>query len=99
MAVPSAEPTAPFDAHGGVPTVSFVSSGRERRSGFSEELRGLLRSRLILIHLLALVLGVLIVAISFHSILRTAEPKPPHSYWWRIAVPLAECLIGAVVLW
>src|SRR5262249_36583116 len=23
----------------------------------------------------------------------------PQSYWWRLALPLAECLIGTVVLW
>src|SRR5437660_670422 len=80
------------------PAASFPtrpSSGRV----FDEELRRLLRSRLILVHLLALALGVLIVAVSCFSTMQAANPAQGQGYWWGLALPLAECLIGAVVLW
>jgi serine/threonine-protein kinase len=77
--------------------------GREQAPGgqFDEELRRLLRWRLILVHLLALALGVLIVAVSFYWPTQAEEPALRRGQWyeWGLALPLAECLIGAVVLW
>jgi hypothetical protein len=60
MPVLPGDPTAPFDASWGVPTTSLAAGGRAPAGGFEEELRRLLRSRLILVHLLAVALGVLI---------------------------------------
>ena len=99
MPVPPADPTAPFHAAWGVPTTSLAAGARAPAGGFDEELRRLLRSRLILVHLLALALGVLIVAVSCYSSMQAANPARGQGYWWGLALPLAECLIGAVVLW
>jgi hypothetical protein len=51
MPAPSGHPTAPFDPPWLKPTVSFDPGGPSRRAGngFDEELRRLLRSRLILV--------------------------------------------------
>jgi serine/threonine-protein kinase len=95
MPLPSAEPTAAFDAHWDVPTTSLAAGARASVGGFDEELRRLLRSRLILVHLLALAFFLLIAAVSFYS---PGSEQQPH-WWLRLVVPLAECLIGAAVLW
>jgi serine/threonine-protein kinase len=97
--MPSADPTAPFAAPRSVPTVSLAPGGRAPGGGLDEELRRLLRSRLILVHLLVLALGALIVAVSLYSPLPEEDARLRQGYWWLLAVPLAECLIGAVVLW
>jgi serine/threonine-protein kinase len=98
MPAPSADPTVPFAAPEGAPRASLVPGGRAPGGEFDEELRRLLRSRLLLVHLLALVLGVLIVAVSLYTP-RPEDPRLQPGYWWLLAVPLAECLLGAVVLW
>jgi eukaryotic-like serine/threonine-protein kinase len=97
----SGHPTAPFDAPWLKPTVSFDPGGpsRRARSSFDEELRRLLRSRLILVHLLALALGVLVVTIGSYTPPPEEFPALHEGYWLRLAVPLTECLIGAIVLW
>src|SRR5262249_40086605 len=100
MPVPSAD-TATFDAHGGVPTASFVPGGSAPRSGFDEELRRLLRSRLILVHLLAL--GFFFLLGTLGIVVPRQEGSSPLSGnsgfpWWLPAL-LAESVIGAVVLW
>jgi serine/threonine-protein kinase len=99
MLVSSAEPTATFDDLRGAPTANFAPGGRTPGGGFDEELRRLLRSRLILVHLLALALGVLIVALSLYQPAPEENSRMRPGYWWGLAVPLAECLIGAIVLW
>src|SRR5262245_26324963 len=99
MAVPSADPTATFHAPGGVPTAS-VAPGDRARSRFDEELRRLLRSRLILVHLLALAYVLLLAALS--SMGRGDEDpalRPDQGNPWRLVPTLAQCLVGAVVLW
>jgi serine/threonine-protein kinase len=49
---------------------------------------------------LALALGVLIVAVSLYETMQAADPTiQQRSYWGGLALPLAECFIGAVVLW
>jgi serine/threonine-protein kinase len=98
MPATHADPTVTFVAPEESPEV--VTGRPPSRQVFDEELRRLLRSRLILVHLLALALGVLIVAISFYySTIRAEDLTRGPGYWWGLAVPLAECLIGAVVLW
>jgi serine/threonine-protein kinase len=97
--MPSADRTATFDAPWGVPTTSFAPGARAPAGRFEEELRRLLRSRLILVHLLALAFFVLVVVVSYYSPTQDESDPRPAGYWWRLAVPLAECLIGAVVLW
>src|SRR5689334_20212007 len=99
MPVPSAGPPGTFDAHSGVPTTSFAPGGRPPGDGFDEELRRLLRSRLILVHALALALGTLIVAVSVYWPMQSEDSPRGPGYWWGLALPLAECLVGAVVLW
>src|SRR5262249_21540626 len=93
--------TATFDAPRGVPTTSFAPAGRGPGSGLDEELRGLLRSRLILVHLLALAFIILLATLSFlmpgqeeDSSLRPDQGQP-----WRLAPLLVECLLGAAILW
>ena len=68
---------------------------------YQEELRRLLRSRLILVHLLVLGYVVMATALSF-----TAPPdsegishRPDKGVWWWFAAPFVESLIGVVVLW
>jgi serine/threonine-protein kinase len=99
MPVPSAGPIATFDAPWDAPTAAFAHSDRERVGGFDEELRHLLRSRLILVHVLAIALGVLIVIIHFFAPPPEEFPRLQQGYWWWLSIPLGECLIGAVVLW
>jgi serine/threonine-protein kinase len=72
------------------------SAGR----AFDEELRRLLRSRLILVHLLFLGF------IGLFSVLMLASPGSPDAaaaagrrVWWLIAPLLGESLLGTLVLW
>jgi hypothetical protein len=88
---------SPLDAMA-VPTTSFAPGGRAPAGGFDEELRRLLRFRLILVHLLALALFVLIAATSFFA-LTLEEDLIQRLHTKLLPVPLVECLIGAVVLW
>ncbi len=105
MPVPSADPTAPFDAPWGVPTTSLAAGRRAPAGGFDEELRRLLRSRLILVHLLALALGVLIVAVSFYrysrarAAYRAAATHRLHSgmLFFRLSRQPAKTLRSALV--
>ena len=102
MPVPSAEPTNVFDVSCDTPTTSFVPGGRVPRSGFDEELRRLLRSRLIFVHLLALAFTILLTVLSYliptgggEAVFQFSE-----AYWWAmLAAQLAEGLIGTLVLW
>jgi serine/threonine-protein kinase len=73
------------------------SSGR----AFDEELRRLLRSRLLLIHVLLLGFMVLLAAMIFAipPDEQSAAARPDPGIWWLPAVPLAESLIGTLVLW
>jgi serine/threonine-protein kinase len=69
-------------------------------ASLDEELRRLLRSRLILVHLLALALGVLIAVISiYYSTTQAGKLFLGPGYWLGLAAPLTECLVGAIVLW
>ncbi|HET6575945.1 MAG TPA: hypothetical protein VFG68_20255, partial [Fimbriiglobus sp.] len=98
MAKPNGTATATYAPDAA--TAAFPAPGAAG-SGFYEELRRLLRSRLILVHLLALAFFVLLAALSM-VVPRSAEDsalRPAQGHWWRLAVPLAESLIGTLVLW
>jgi serine/threonine-protein kinase len=98
MPVPQADSTVAFVAPPTSPEASLPGRPPSGRL-FDEELRRLLRSRLILVHLLALAFFVLVVVVSYYQPTQDESDPQPAGYWWRLAVPLAECLIGAVVLW
>ena len=76
----------------GAPT----SSGR----AFQEEFRQLLRSRLILVHLLVLGYVVMATALSFSAppASEGISHRPDNGVWWYYAAPFVESLIGLVVL-
>jgi eukaryotic-like serine/threonine-protein kinase len=100
MPVQSADPTATFNASTGSRTASFAPGTAVSGGGFDEELRRLLRYRLILVHLLLFGYIVMASALSF-----SAPPdsegishRPDHGIWWRLAGPFMESLIGLVVL-
>jgi serine/threonine-protein kinase len=99
MPVRAADPTATFEAPVGTPTGSFAPGGHVAASAFDEELRRLLRSRLILVHLLALAYFILIAAINVSGRALVEDPTLRQRGDWMLAFPLAECLVGAVVLW
>jgi serine/threonine-protein kinase len=88
---------ATVDGPWNVPTTSLSRGGHASPGGFDEELRRLLRSRLILVHLLALALFVLVAAMSFY-IFTIEQEVIFRLHTWLLPVPLVECLIGAVVL-
>lgn len=77
----------------GAPT----SSGQ----AFQEEFRQLLRSRLILVHLLLLGYVVMSTALSWSA--PTASEgishRPDNGVWWYYAAPFVDSLIGVGVLW
>ena len=79
-----------------------LRSGRRPPNGFDDELRRLLRGRLLLIHLLALALIVLLAAMI--RLTPTVEQEgivqPRESYFWgRLAAQFAEAVIGTFALW
>jgi tRNA A-37 threonylcarbamoyl transferase component Bud32 len=77
-----------------------IEPARTSGDGFNEELRCLLRSRLILVHILALAITILLALLSLVAP-READSslRPDQGSPWRLALPLAEGLIGVVVLW
>ena len=101
MAELAAGPTMTFEAPPGAPTASFAAGGRGPRSGFDEELRRVLRSRLILIHLLALAYVFLLVVLSFVGTAQREDVslRPDQGNPWRLVPMLVECLVGAAFLW
>jgi len=69
---------------------------------YQEELRRLLRSRLILVHLLVLGYVVMATALSLSAPPSGDEGmsmRPDKGVWWWFAAPFVESLIGVVVLW
>jgi serine/threonine-protein kinase len=99
MAMPTADSTAAFAVPDGAPTTAFARGGRAPTGGFDEELRRLLRFRLLLVHLLALAYFILIAAINVSGRALVEDPALRQRGDWMLAFPLAECLVGAVVLW
>jgi serine/threonine-protein kinase len=99
MSARSAEHTATFAALAGDETAPFFVGALTAR-GFDEELRRLLRSRLILIHLLALTYVTLLAALSFvmPGSEEDAALRPDQGQPWRLAPLFALSLIGAAIL-
>jgi serine/threonine-protein kinase len=73
--------------------------GRAPRSGYDEELRRLLRSRLILVHVLTLGFLFLLAALVSAVLPLGDSSQDTGGAEWTLPVLLAEGLIGAVVLW
>ena len=100
--IPPSGLTAAFDAARLETTAIFVPGGNVPQSGFDEELRRLLRGRLLLVHVLALALIVLLAAM-----IRLTPPaeqegivQPRESFFWgRLAAQFAEAAIGTFALW
>jgi serine/threonine-protein kinase len=95
------DPTAAYASPAGGPTRT-APTGSRPGAGFDEELRRLLRSRLILVHLLSLAYVVLVLSFAFitFSIFESGS--------WRLDLVLAQnphtaiaaqSLLGAVLLW
>ncbi|MGO9111457.1 MAG: protein kinase domain-containing protein [Thermoguttaceae bacterium] len=102
MPVPSAESTGAFDVSRVVPTAHFAPGSGVPPSGFDEELRPLLRWRLLLVHVLSLAL-VFLLAVMIR-LTPAAEQEgivqPRESYFWaRLAAQFAEAAIGTLALW
>ena len=97
----SAKSTGASAVSRGAETAIFVPSCGPRQSGFDEELRRLLRGRLLLIHLLALALILLLTAMM--GLTPTAEQvgvvqvRESH-FWARLAAQFAEATIATFAL-
>jgi serine/threonine-protein kinase len=94
--VPDPLPTADWTAAPTRPATATPPA-----AGFDEEVRRLLRSRLILVHLLTLAFVALLIVLEV-VIPRDASPRPADGPGWRLAVTLAasfaESLAGALAL-
>ena len=99
MPSPAAELTAPFEAPPGLPTGSFAPAGRVTGSGFDEELRRLLRSRLMFVHLLALMYVALLKALTLSTPGDNPLDQPDQGNPWLFFPVFAESAVGAIVLW
>ena len=102
MSFSNSQLTVAYDNSQRAETAVFVPGCGMPGSGFDEELRRLLRGRLLLIHLLTLALIALLAAMI--RLTPTAEQEgiiqPRESYFWgRLAVQFAEAAIGAFALW
>jgi tRNA A-37 threonylcarbamoyl transferase component Bud32 len=97
--VPQADADVASDAPWGMPTASFAMGDRVPRGGFDEELRRLLHSRLILVHLLALVFNALF-AVLVLVIPRRGQgiSAADISALWMLLPAVLETVIGVIVL-
>lgn len=66
---------------------------------YAEEIRRLLRSRLILVHLLALLYVVLLKALTLSTPDGDSLLQPDQGNPWTNWPVVVECLLGAVILW
>ena len=82
-----------------MPTASFAPGGQVAGNGLDEELRVLLRSRLLLVHLLALLYVALLKVLTFSTPSGEALPQPDQGNPWTFLPVFAECVFGAGVLW
>ncbi|QDU19313.1 serine/threonine-protein kinase [Urbifossiella limnaea] len=97
MTAPSAAPTVTAAA---LPAATAPwAAGPTAGPGFDDEVRVLLRSRLILVHLLALLCVGLLQVLSWSTPNNNPLFRPDQGNPWLLAPPFAECLGGAVVLW
>ena len=102
MSFSNSQLTVAYDNSQRAETAIFVPGCGMPGSGFDEELRRLLRGRLLLIHLLTLALIVLLAAMI--RLTPTAEQEgiiqPREIYFWgRLAAQFAEAAIGTFALW
>jgi hypothetical protein len=97
----------------GITDPAAASDGETRRTrgvkclashsgrALDDELRRLLRSRLIFVHLLAL--GYVVLSTGLSWAIPTSEQdavsRPNHGAWLRLVAPVPESLIGSLVLW
>lgn len=100
MPAPAADLTATVAAPAELPTALFGPRGQVVGTEL-EELRRLLRVRLILIHLLALTFVLLLAVLSFAGPAGREDPslRPDQGNPWRLVPLLLECLLGTAVLW
>ena len=99
MPVPTADPTATFHARAGSRTASFAPGEAVCGGGFDEELRRLLRSRLIFVHLLALMYVALIKVLTLSTPGGDPATQPDQGNPWLFFPVFAETVAGAIVLW
>jgi serine/threonine-protein kinase len=90
---------AAISARAGGPTTSFVPVGHMPANGFDEELRQLLRSRLIFVHLIALALAMLLVVMILFAPSGPDPLRPSLPQILLHLVAFVEILIGSLVLW
>jgi serine/threonine-protein kinase len=84
-------------------TATFASASgpgvRSTSRAYGEEIRRLLRSRLILAHLLALLYVTLLKALTLSTPGGNDLTQPDQGNPWTFLPVFAECLVGAAVLW
>jgi eukaryotic-like serine/threonine-protein kinase len=84
-------------------TATFVPAPepgvRSSSRAYGEEIRQLLRSRLILVHLLALLYVALLKALTLSTPGGNSLAQPDQGNPWTFFPVFAECLLGAAVLW
>ncbi len=101
MPLPATKPTVSFEASAAEPTASFSPRVRITGSGFDEELRLLLRSRLIIVNLLALVGGLLFVvyALPIPGGAQDRSIRPSPIEWLAFEALCVGFLGSSLVLW
>lgn len=101
MPIPLADSTGAFDVFREADTAVYRPDG-SGSGRFEEELRRLLRGRLLLIHLLNLSLVVLLAAmLVFTPATEQAGIRQPREtlFWARLSVQFVDAAAGALVLW
>lgn len=84
------------------PPVNCPAISPSSSRAFHEEFRQLLRSRLILAHLITLSFIVMLQMLSLASPPNdggSASNRPDNGVWWRLIPPCAESLLGILVIW
>jgi hypothetical protein len=86
-------------ASGGSATVGHAPA--RPSDAFEAELRALLRSRLIIVHILFLAFTLLLMLLSLVAQAPTEDSslRPDFGSLWRLAISLGESVIGTIVLW
>ena len=90
--------TAPYEASPDGPTRA-APGGSRPETGFDEELRRLLRSRLLFVYLLNMAILALVVVTTASIPRRTSDPPFSLAEVVPLLVGFAQTLVGALVLW
>src|SRR6516225_7440102 len=98
MPANSLDATAPYAAPADVPTRT-APAGTRPGVGFEEELRRLLRSRLLFVYLLNMAILALIVVTTASIPRRTSDPPFSLAEVVPLLVGFVQTLVGALVLW